>query len=49
MAENFAIWDFELTQQEMAEIGELDTGCSQVVDHFSPQTAKWLNGFRIHP
>lgn len=49
MAENFAIWDFELTQQEMAEIGELDTGRSQVVDHFSPQTAKWLNGFRIHP
>lgn len=49
MAENFAIWDFELTQQEMAEIGELDTGRSQVVDHFSPQTAKWLNGFRTHP
>ena len=42
------IWDFELSQEDMAEIAQMDTGHSEVVDHFSPQTAKWLNGFKIH-
>lgn len=46
--ENMDIWDFELSQEDMAEIAQMDTGHSEVVDHFSPQTAKWLNGFKIH-
>lgn len=46
--ENIRIWDFELSGEDMAAIAGMDTGHSDVVDHFSPQTAKWLNGFKIH-
>ena len=46
--ENIGIWDFELTAEDMAKIATMDIGRSEVVDHFSPQTAKWLNGFKIH-
>lgn len=46
--ENIDIWDFELSADDMEQIATMDLGRSDVVDHFSPQTAKWLNGFRIH-
>lgn len=46
--ENIDIWDFELNKGDMDAISTMDTGRSDVVDHFKPQTAKWLNGFRIH-
>lgn len=46
--ENIGIWDFALSPEDMAAIASMDTGRSDVVDHFSPQTAKWLNGFKIH-
>ena len=48
MAENLDIWDFTLTDDEMAKINALDIGSSEIVDHFSAQTAKWLNGWKIH-
>lgn len=47
--ENMNIWDFELDQEDMEVISRMDTGRSEIVDHSDPQTAKWLNGFRIHP
>lgn len=47
--ENRDIWDFELSREDMEAIARMDTGHSDVVDHASPQTAKWLNSFRIHP
>ena len=47
--ENIRIWDFALSEEEMETIAAMDTGRSDVVDHFSPQTAKRLNGFKIHP
>lgn len=46
--ENFNIWDFELSQEDMAKISEMDLGHSEIIDHFSPDTAKWLNGYKIH-
>ena len=46
--ENMNIWDFELDQEDMEVISRMDTGRSEIVDHSDPQTAKWLNGFRIH-
>ncbi len=49
IAENFQIWDFALTAQDKEAVARLDTGRCDVVDHFSPQTARWRNGFRIHP
>ncbi len=48
MAENFDIWNFRLSDAEMAEIDTLDLGHSEIIDHFSPKTAKWLNGWKIH-
>lgn len=48
MAENFDIWNFRLSDAEMSEINTLDLGHSEIIDHFSPKTAKWLNGWKIH-
>lgn len=48
MAENFDIWNFRLSDSEMSEIDTLDLGRSEIIDHFSPKTAKWLNGWKIH-
>lgn len=46
--ENLNIWDFELGGEDMETIAAMDIGHSEVVDHSSPQTAKWLNGYKIH-
>ncbi len=48
MAENIAIWDFELTQDEMEKIAKLDMGHSEIVDHSNPEFIKALHGMRIH-
>lgn len=48
MEENLNIWDFTLTDEEMSAIAKLDLGHSEIVDHSSPETAKWLNGWKIH-
>lgn len=46
--ENFNIWDFQLTKADMQSIAKLDLGHSEIVDHSSAETAKWLNGWKIH-
>lgn len=46
--ENISIWDFRLDDDDMAAINTLDLGHSECIDHFSADTAKWLNGFKIH-
>lgn len=46
--ENVNIWDFELSHEDMHTISQMDIGYSEIIDHFSPDTAKWLNGFKIH-
>jgi len=43
MAENFAIFDFELTQEEMDAIRQLDTGTSLFFDHRDPAMVKLLS------
>lgn len=42
MAENFAIFDFTLTEDEMRSITTLDTGTSSFFDHRDPAMVKWL-------
>ena len=44
MAQNRNIWDFELDEQEMASIAELDTGRSEIVNHFDPAFVRALHG-----
>jgi 2,5-diketo-D-gluconate reductase A len=43
MAENFDIFNFELTQQEMNAITQLDTGTSLFFDHRDPAMVKFLS------
>ena len=48
MEKNFNIWDFRLSEEEMAAIGALDLGRSEIIDHSTAETAKFLNGWKIH-
>ena len=42
MAENFNIFDFQLSEAEMAQIQTLDTQTSSFFDHRDPVMVKWL-------
>lgn len=42
MVENFNIWDFELSPEDLNAIATLDTGKSVFFDHRDPETAEWL-------
>jgi 2,5-diketo-D-gluconate reductase A len=46
MAENLDIFDFQLTDEEMARIATMDTGASLFFDHRDPAMVAWLNGRR---
>lgn len=46
--ENIAIWDFELSEDDMNAISQMDLGHSEIIDHFSATTAKFLNEHKIH-
>lgn len=43
MAQNLDIFDFELTDEQMAQIATLDTGASLFFDHRDPAMVSWLN------
>lgn len=47
--ENFNIWDFELSDKDMETISDMDIGHSEIINHFTADTAKWLIGLKIHP
>ena len=48
MAQNFDIWDFTLSEEDMAEIAKLDIGHSEIVDHDDPGFVKMLCSMNIH-
>lgn len=48
MAENLDIWDFSLTEKEMAAITGMDIGHSEIIDHRCFVTARQLNSVKIH-
>ena len=47
MAENIDVFDFTLTDEEMARIAALDTGASLFFDHRDPQQVSWLGNARF--
>lgn len=47
MKENFGVFDFALTEEDMAAIAAMDTGRSEIVDHFDPAWIKFLHSVRF--
>ncbi|QYA98298.1 aldo/keto reductase [Streptomyces anulatus] len=47
MAENFDVFDFDLTDEQMAQIATLDTGSSLFFDHHDPEIVTWLAKRRL--
>lgn len=47
MQQNIDIWDFSLTEEEMAVIAKKDLGHSEIVHHDDPGFVKALNGMRV--
>ena len=47
MEQNFVIWDFTLTDDDMAVISAKDKGHSEIVDHSSAEFVKFINGLKI--
>ena len=45
---NLDLFDFALTDEDMAAIAALDLGRSEIIDHGSAETARFLNGWKIH-
>src|SRR3954451_20615353 len=47
MAENFDVFDFDLTDDEMTRIAAMDTGASLFLDHRDPAVAAQLGTYRL--
>ncbi len=48
MIENLNIWDFQLSEDDMAEISDLDIGHSEIVYHDDPGYIKTLHKLKVH-
>lgn len=48
IVQNMNIWDFALSDGDMAEIAKLDLGHSEIVNHYDPSFVKMLHGMKIH-
>ncbi|SDQ07545.1 Aldo/keto reductase [Streptococcus equinus] len=47
MAQNFDVFDFVLSDEDMAEILKLDMGESQFFSHADPETVKMISSFKV--
>jgi diketogulonate reductase-like aldo/keto reductase len=45
MEENFNVFDFKLTDEDMKKIEALDGGESLFFSHYDPQTVEWFMSF----
>lgn len=48
MEQNMDIWDFTLSNEDIAEIAKLDIGHSEIVNHYDPKFVKMLHSMKIH-
>ncbi len=48
MEQNIDIWDFQLSDEDMAEIAKLDIGHSEIVNHYDPKFVQMLHQMKIH-
>lgn len=47
MEQNFDVWNFELTDEDMSKIAPLDIGRSEIVNHFDPNFVRALHGRKL--
>ena len=47
MEQNIDVFDFSLTDEEMAEIAALDIGHSEIIDHTDPRLVQALHGRKL--
>lgn len=48
MQQNLDIWDFSLTEDEMAKVAAKDLGHSEIVNHSDPAFVKMLHTWKVH-
>jgi len=48
MAENLAIFDFELDADDITKISKLDTGASSFFSHRDPAIVKWMSERKLN-
>ena len=48
MEQNIDIWDFRLSDADMAEIAKLDIGHSEIVDHYDSKFVQMLHQLKVH-
>ena len=48
MEQNIDIWDFQLSDADMAEIAKLDIGHSEIVDRYDPKFVQMLHQLKVH-
>ena len=48
MEQNLDIWDFTLSDEDMAEIAAMDIGHSEIVDHSDPKFVQMLHQLKAH-
>lgn len=46
--QNIDVFGFELDNNDMASIATMDIRKSEIINHFTAATAKFLNGYKIH-
>lgn len=48
MEQNLDIWDFTLSDEDMAKIAAMDNGHSEIVDHSDPKFVQMLHQLKVH-
>ena len=48
MEQKLDIWDFTLSDEDMAEIAAMDIGQSEIVDHSDPKFVQMLHQLKVH-